>query len=98
VWVTLNVQVLQALVNEKHEEGADDRYQAESGDDASSSDNMGRGAVAYLTMQAFMALGRDSEAQMELLTMASAPDTPLTLCMSAIKVCHHFPSYQVQHL
>jgi hypothetical protein len=81
------MQVLQALAKEMAEEGADVREQAGEGDAHSGIDSTGTGAVAYLSMRALVALGRGAEAQAELLTMASAPDTPLKLCMSAIKVC-----------
>ena len=83
----VTVQVLQTLAKEVQEEGADGSDQAGQGDVATISDLMGKGAVAYLAMRALLALGRGAEAQMELLTMASAPDTPLDLCMAAVKVC-----------
>lgn len=49
-------------------------------------DSDGSPAVAYLALQALLALGRGSDAQAELLALASATDAPLSLCMSAVKV------------
>ena len=82
------VQVLQTLAKEVAEEGTDVGDHAEKGDAHGGVDSTGTGAVAYLAMRTLLALGRGAEAQAELLTMASAPDTPLKLCMSAIKVCY----------
>jgi hypothetical protein len=81
------MQVLQALAKEMAKEGAD--VGDHTGEDGAhrSIDSTGTGAVAYLAMRALLALGRSAEAQAELLTMASAPDTRLKLCMSAMKVC-----------
>lgn len=81
------MQVLQALAKEMAEEGTDVGSQAGPDDSHSGIDSAGTGAVAYLAMRALLALGRATEAQAELLTMASAPDAPLKLCMSAVKVC-----------
>jgi hypothetical protein len=84
--IPTTLQVLQALARETAEVSADVGDQAGEGDIHSGIESTGTGAVAYLAMRALLALGRAAEAQAELLTMASAPDAPLQLCMSAIKV------------
>jgi hypothetical protein len=80
------VQVLQELSEGVPEEGGEGVEAAGRGGGAPVSHSMGRGAVAYLAMRALLALGRAAEAQTELLAVASAPDSPLPLCISGMKV------------